>query len=169
MNRKTIHKRDWLESPWGDLLRRWDEIENDVVRATYPVQSDPKARIQHLRPHYTNEHFKTARTVYLARGYKLAGADGETVKGASYNYSDRVRQWHKHEDLERARNAANEATSERDSALWIEVYLQTLTGDAGLKVVHIMAGFNWSNGYDYQVYGFIPGVKTDESSGEVTS
>lgn len=123
------------------------------------IQSNPNQSIRHLRPHYTDDRFKTARTVYLARGYTL---DGDSVKGAAYNYSDRYRQWSSVESWDNAINTAKTQFPDMNSAAHIEVFLRTIHDDPELKLVHIMAGFNVSNGYDYQVYGFIPGKKEGE-------
>jgi hypothetical protein len=120
------------------------------------IQNNPTASIRHLRPHYTDDRFKTARTVYLARGYKLEGDDGETVKGAHYNYSDRYRLWFTSDLIDAAWDAAKAIDKSVSTAAAIEAFLRHVHQDPELKLVHIMAGFNVSNGFDYQVYGYIP-------------
>lgn len=138
-----------------DLLELWFKRLNPRdAGPSHAIQSNPNARIQHLRPHYTDERFKNAQTVYLAKGYTL---EGETVKGAAYNYSDRYRQWFSDELYTAAWNAAKAIDKDLSTAAAIEAFLRHIHEDPDLKLVHIMAGFNWSNGYDYQVYGFIPG------------
>lgn len=135
----------------------WDELFRPLLeQPSIPVQSKPTAPISHLRPHYTDDRFKSAQTVYLAKGYKLTG---ETVKGAAYNYSDRYRQWSSVESWDKAIHAAKAQFPETNCAAHIEAFLRAIHDDPELKLVHIMAGFNVSNGYDYQVYGFIPGKK----------
>lgn len=119
--------------------------------------------IPHLRPHYSNQYFATARTVYLAEGYK-AKSDGRNdyAKGAEYNYSDRLWQW----DYDKAKKSWEIAKARglvANSAAEIEAYL-TAYYDRQLKLVHVLAGFNVSNGYDYQVYGVI--FEKDESPQE---
>lgn len=129
------------------------------------VERRTTARIQNLRPHYTNSQFREAQTVYLAAGYRLTKSD-DLVIGASYNYSDRLWQW----DWEKSRAAWETAKQQRpdhqDTAEQIEIYLRTFFDDPKLKLVHILAGFNVSNGYDYQVYGYLPGDKETEELSE---
>lgn len=146
-----MNQRDYLRILFDELESKREQ----VARASHPVQSNPNARIQNLRPHYTNEYFKEARTVYLAKGYRLT-SDDELVKGASYNYSDRIRQWD-WKKAEAARDTATAQLPETSCAAHIEAYLRAFFDDPDLKLVHVMAGFNVSNGYDYQVYGYIPG------------
>jgi hypothetical protein len=119
-------------------------------------QDEPYCRsknepIRNIAPHYTNEYYKEARTVYLANGKRL-NSEGY-VKGAEYNYSDRLWQW----DWDKANQAWEVARAKelpRDSAALHEAYLTAYYGKE-LELVHIMAGFNWSSGYPYQVYGVI--------------
>lgn len=138
---------------WGRITRELNFVAR-VSGPTHAIQSKPNERIQHLRPHYTNELFKNAQTVYLAKGYSLSG---EYVKGAAYNYSDRYRLWFSDELYTAAWAAAKVVDKDLSTAASIEAFLRHIHGDAELTLVHIMAGFNMSNGYDYQVYGFIPG------------
>jgi hypothetical protein len=144
---------------WNDLMRE-QGLFTRITALTIPVQSDPNTPIQNLRPHYTNEVFKNAQTVYLAKGYAF---DGEYVKGAEYNYSDRYRQWFSSELWDVAWSEAKKIDPSVSTAAATETFLRTIHEDPELKLVHIMAGFNWSNGYDYQVYGFIPGAKVAAS------
>lgn len=133
-------------------LEEWEMMfERDgfatLKRVLIPVQSNPTATIKDLRPHYTNEAFKSPQTVYLAAGYKLTP---EYVKGAFYNYSDRL----PYEGREEAWKVANAQHSDHNCAAWAETYLRALLNKPNLKLVHILAGFNVSNGFDYQVYGY---------------
>lgn len=127
------------------------------------IVSNPHQIINDLRPHYSNTRFRHAQTVYLAAGYQTKqtqfDGDVEYVKGAEYAYSDRIRQWDWNK-AEAARKTAIEQVREDRCAAHIEVYLREFYGDPELKLVHILAGVNLSSGYDYQVYGWIPGKKT---------
>lgn len=112
------------------------------------VQTDAGAPIQNLHPHYTNSYFSEARTVYLASGHEL--------DGATYNYSDRIRQWD-WDKADAAWTAVRGEDKRMNTANEHEAYLRLVFDKPNLKLVHIMAGFNVSNGYPYQVYGYIEG------------
>lgn len=109
--------------------------------------------IHNLNPHYTNERFKEAQTVWLAKGKSLSSGRYPTVKGAEYNYSDRIWQW----NWEKARKATDviDASLARNSAAYIQEFLRYYFDNPKIELVHVMAGFNLSNGYPYQVYGYI--------------
>ena len=91
-------------------------------------------------PHYTNSHFKHARTIW-----------GEEKKGIGYNYSDRLVEW----DYEASKKAVEIANkkAKQQTAKWAQEYLSAYHGKK-VKLYHIMAGHNWSNGYPYRVYGY---------------
>lgn len=125
-------------------------------RALHHIERDASKPIEHLMPHYSNDYFKNARTVYLASDCETKeGEYGETVKGAAYNYSDRIRQWHTEDEYEAAWKTAKASGHQPRSAAYLEVYLRAILDNPELKLVHILAGVNWSNGYPYQVYGYI--------------
>lgn len=113
-------------------------------------------------PHYTNPYFQTARTVYQSPTHRL-DTDGY-VKGAEYNYSDRLTQWHSWEKSKQADEAAKTSGFNRWSAGWAEVWLRSLLDDPDLELVHMMAGYNLSNGYGYWVYGYIKGNGDDQEA-----
>jgi hypothetical protein len=141
-----------MDSDWEQMKRVFREIDRRQ-RSTVTVVRDRETPIRNLHPHYTNDVFKNAQTVYLARDMKtVSHGSWDGVKGATYNYSDRLMSWH-YGKIDAAREAANETGHAKDSAAWLERYLQVLTSD-DIKLVHIMAGFNLSNGFDYQVYGY---------------
>lgn len=108
--------------------------------------------IANLRPHYTNEHYKTPRTVWLAKGCKTSGSN-DTVKGAKYNSSDRIWQWNwnKAHDL----SESIDPELNRASPAYIQEFLRRFFDKPHLTLVHVMAGFNLINGYPYQVCGYI--------------
>jgi hypothetical protein len=74
-------------------------IRQAMISTTIPVERNKNKTIRNLMPHYTNDVFKTARTVYLAKGYTLKDT---YVEGAGYDYSDRIRQWYTWKKCERA-------------------------------------------------------------------
>lgn len=48
-----------------------------------------------LNPHYTDNRFKEPQTIFLESGFETVRQfSAEMVKGASYDYSDRLHQWH---------------------------------------------------------------------------
>lgn len=136
---------------WTRLMEEYGFINFESVLAKVAVQSDPNASIRYLRPHYTNEAFRSPQTVYLAKGHKLSP---EYVKGAEYFYSDHLHRQY-YEGVSESRKEAREKFPTSDSAAQEEAYLRALMEKPNLRLVHIMAGFNVSNGFDYQVYGVI--------------
>lgn len=127
---------------------------NTFWSALYAPQRDSQRPVDHLNPHYTNEYFKRAQTVYLAQGYTLKVGITEHVEGAGYDYSDRLRQW----DYGKA-DAAWKAARERfnddmRTAEAHEFYLRLYFDAPNLALVHILAGYNLSTGHPYQVYGY---------------
>ncbi len=93
-------------------------------------------------PHYTNDYFKTARTVF-----------GKEQKGLEYSYSDRLPQWD-NESYQRGREKALESEHTTNSPAWYEVLLKEFFTE-DIKLVHVLAGFNLSSGYPYYVFGVI--------------
>jgi len=108
--------------------------------------------LHNLNPHYTDGHYKTARTVWIASGYCTTGDYG-TVEDAEYNYSDRIWQW----DWNKADAAWNSIgdTFTKRSPAFLQEWLRGYFNNPKLELVHIMAGFNVSTGYPYQVFGYI--------------
>jgi hypothetical protein len=123
------------------------------------VQTDPNKAIDGslLDPHYTNRQFDhDAQTVFLRQEYRTQhGLGGDTVKGCSYDYSDRISGWFTHEKQEAAWEAAKRNFSETKSAAFIQEYLRILYEKPNLVLVHILSGVNRGNGYPYRVYGYI--------------
>lgn len=132
------------------------DVERMFQQLRIPAyQTSKTARIPDLHPHYTNDAYRTAQTVFLAPGYKLKDGYSPHVEGAEYNYSDRIYGW----DWDKANttwDAAREAFPDAfDTAACREHWLRLYWDKPQLELVHIMAGFNVSNGYPYQVYGCI--------------
>lgn len=109
--------------------------------------------IDNLMPHYTNTRFNEAQTVWIADGYKIKRGYGDFVDGADYNYSDRIWQWN--------RSKADQVYKEIDASLhrhspaYIQEFLRRVFDNPNLVLVHVLAGVNLSNGYPYNVYGYI--------------
>lgn len=117
---------------------------------------------QLLNPHYTDGRFRQIQTVFLAPGYKTVDQFGtDMVECASYDYSDRLEEWHSHELREAAWKAAESKGFEKNSAAVIEAFLRELFEDPDLSLVHIVAGVNLGNGYAYRVYGYIRKLKSN--------
>jgi hypothetical protein len=114
-------------------------IEYQTRGASF-VNSDPDATL-YDRPHYTNPHYNQARTIY-----------GGEVEGLEYEYYDRMWQWD-YDKAETARKTACETVKNVHSAKWYQAFLSAYY-DRPVDLVHILAGFNLSNGYPYQVFGF---------------
>lgn len=115
------------------------------------VERRADVAIYYMHPHYSNPRFAKPQTVYLAQGYKLGTNGG--VKGAEYNYSDRLWQW----DWNKAHDAWDAVKAQdfvNNSAAQHEAFLKLYYGK-DVVLAHIMAGYNVSSGYPYQVYGTI--------------
>ena len=98
-------------------------------------------------PHYTDERFNTAQTVFDKPSKSDYGH-----KDLSYDYSDRLYQW----DYEKAKHASEVASAtdaKLRSARWYEAYLSAYF-DRPIEIIHILAGVNVSNGYAYAVFGY---------------
>jgi hypothetical protein len=111
--------------------------------------------IANLQPHYTDDYFKKPRTVWMAEGYKTVkdSMGYEWIKDAEYNYSDRIWQW----DWNKADSAqkAVDTLLDRRSPAYIQAFLRLYFEKPNPTLVHVMAGFNVSNGFPYQVYGYL--------------
>lgn len=98
--------------------------------------------IPNLHPHYTNERFKNAQLVWGSEDAK------------TWDYSDRIIEWYGTKTCHEAWEQAEREGFKRDTAGFIQRYLQIVYGNDNLRLIGIMAGFNWSNGYPYNVYGY---------------
>lgn len=126
----------------------------------YSGISDKTATIPYrdLWPHYTDRRFTErsgGMTVFLAEGKKIHKEhDTDFVEGASYEYSDRLAQWHGNDKCDEASQKAKAVAGSADSAQYYEEYLRALLNNPKLELVHIVSGVNRSNGWDYRVYGY---------------
>lgn len=111
-----------------------------------------KEPIANLTPHYTDSRFRDAQTVWIANGRKAKGHSG-TIPGIIYNYSDRLWQWDWHKCDEVSKSI--DTSLDRRSPAYIQEFLRKVLNRPKLELLHVMAGFNVSNGYPYQVYGYI--------------
>jgi|JI10StandDraft_1071094.scaffolds.fasta_scaffold59778_2 hypothetical protein len=118
----------------------------DIFYERMMRRSDPKptysmtTHIDNLSPHYTNERFKKPQTVW-----------GAEEKGINYDYSDRLWQWN-YDNAKAAAELANQNAT-RNTAKWCTIFLEHYFGKP-VQLRHIMAGFNISNGYPYQIFGY---------------
>lgn len=120
--------------------------------------------ITNLAPHYTNSHFREARTVWLKDGYTPEGRY-QTIPGIEYNYSDRLWQWD-YQKAELAWESVKRAEFGLHSSAFLQQWLREYFDNPALELVHILAGFDLGNGYPYQVYGYVTpkGEAQDENS-----
>jgi len=125
---------------------KWYEYDN---RGMIILSSNSKNRYStnsrttplHTQPHYTEDDFKHAQTVF-----------GQDVKGLGWDYDDRIREW----DYNKANMAwekAKESGHTMRSANFYEDYLSEYFGKP-VDLICIKAGFNVSNGYPYCVFGY---------------
>lgn len=149
----------------SDLDVLMDMYKRLYAMSDVQVIHSPLTPIPDLFPHYTDKRFDSPRTVYLADGYKtengwLSGDEWVVRRdfvyaAPTYAYDDRLRQWHGYDAAEYAGHVAEKQIPEYRCAAHIEVYLRELMRDKSLKLIHILAGVNHSNGYPYCVYGYI--------------
>jgi hypothetical protein len=129
---------------------------DEIYEAMITVEHDKTKAIYHYNPHYTNSYFQKPRTIFLAQGYRVKKDKFgyESVRGASYDYDDRIRQWFGSK-ADTAWDNSRKLGYETRSTNQIEAYLRELYEAPTLEVVHILAGVNLSNGYPYRVFGYI--------------
>lgn len=91
-------------------------------------------------PHYTNEHYRHARVIW-----------GKNEQGLKWDYSDRLYEWNPTK-YDKAVEIANKKAKSR-TAQWVEIFLSEYY-HLSCKIICIQAGFNWSNGFPYQIFGY---------------
>jgi hypothetical protein len=100
------------------------------------------APIHNINPHYTNDRFRDAQLVW----------GSANVKNGGWDYSDRILQW----DYDKATKAWDKARAKftPNSPAFFQEYLRIFFDAPNLELVGVQAGFNVSNGYPYQVFGY---------------
>lgn len=113
--------------------------------------------------HYTDDRYKHAQTVF-----------GRRRDGLSYDYSDRFPQWDStkwNEGHEKAKEMADRGDIVAGSVRYYEIVLSyfhnavemiavdpadltSFRTNPTVSIEHVLIGFNWSNGFSYQVYGY---------------
>ena len=110
-------------------------------------------------PHYSSDAWHYAHTVY-----------GKRESGLHYDYSDRLWEWDykKAEAAQKAANGLHPYTNGRSAAFW-EAFLTHYFGKP-TALIQVLAGVNYSNGYEYYVFGYrfteqaAPASSTDTAS-----
>ena len=127
----------------------WDRYEELCANMReIPLTTDRRGVPLALYPHYRDRRWgHDARTVF---GPDRGPEDG--IKGLSYVYSDRLRQWD-YQKADRAWQTAIDSGATPNSADFIQAYLSAYY-DRPLIVEHILSGVNVSNGYPYWVAGY---------------
>ncbi len=119
-------------------------------------QTDEPIPFSLREPHYTDHRFSHPQTIFLGGNYETHKRYSlDVVDGAIYDYSDRFVQWYGYDKCKEAKEEANNLVGNNDSAKFFEQYLRILTGDADLKLVHILSGVNLTNGYPYLIFGYL--------------
>lgn len=113
--------------------------------------------------HYSDDRYKHAQTVF-----------GRRRDGLSYDYSDRFPQWDSEkwrEGHDKAKEMADRGEIVMGSVRYYEIVLsyfhnavEMISVDPAdltkfrtnptVSIEHVLIGFNWSNGFSYQVYGY---------------
>ena len=113
------------------------------------IPSNPLEPIN-IRPHYSDHRFDQPQTTYLASGMRDEGS--HAIKGLSYDYDDRLRQW-SYTKFEASFAAADRSGEPRESANWFSALMTHYKGEP-VEVLHVLAGVNASSGYPYFVLGY---------------
>ena len=125
---------------------------SDGLRLPYcQITEDP---LNNLSPHYSDNNFKKPQTLWTKNINKLKKEnDVVCYDKASYVYSDRLYQY----DYDKTTSSFEKAKEEFkvNTPKYFESFLRHYYDDNKLELVHILSGFNLSNGYPYLVYGFI--------------
>jgi len=113
-----------------------------------------------ITPHYTDRRFKDPQTIYCATPDELVddGAGNYVINGCHYDYSDRLYQWD-NDKATAANDAAIASGHKRRTAEWCQSFIDHYY-DKKVKLVHIIAGVNHSDGYPYCVFGTISDADT---------
>jgi hypothetical protein len=122
---------------WHMRRRKKKTIDGDeVIYGTTDMDA-----VLYVDPHYTNEQFRHAQTIF-----------GSREDGLFYEYSDRL--WQRdYEKAEKAIDTATASGAKFRTARWYQVYLSAYCGKK-IILKHMLAGWNWSTGYAYQVFGY---------------
>lgn len=121
-----------------DGRRRW---RFPAYRPPRPTPIRDKQATLNTMPHYTDQRFKTAQTVY-----------GAEERGLHYDYSDRLWEWN-YDKAEAANKVAQEQGHPIRSCAYYEAYLTAYFGKP-TEIKHILAGWNVATGYPYAVFGY---------------
>lgn len=150
--------------PYGHY-RRGTSRNNDPLDMGFDAHDDPTRRLK--SPHYTEERYKHAQTIY-----------GRRLKTLGYDYSDRFLQWDHKKWEEAQKNAEGQTTFEVGSVHWYEYILSyffhedKIRFDVSAKdwseyilvlpieIKHVLAGYNVSDGFPYHVFGYRKRRKT---------
>lgn len=118
-------------------------------------------------PHYTDNMYedrngnRIERNLYV-KGGSLLEYNGHFVgvKGASYDYSDRIPSWVGYEVWNKAIAYADAIGNPKHSAAWFEDVL-CASYQKDIEIVHVVAGID-GGGYPYQVFGYITEEENDQ-------
>ena len=132
------------------------------------VQRDLKKSLNSsLYPSWNDRDFKDKwQAVFLAEEIpgkiKTHISGPQQIRGATYEYSDRMSCFFSEEKLEEAWKEASKGVKagkfEKQSAAHYEAWLRNLYDDPQLKLVHFLVAINSSGGgYPYYRYGFVKG------------
>jgi len=104
--------------------------------------NDKNEKLQ-LHPHYRDPRFanKSAQIVFGSREPNL-----------KYVYDDRLQQWNYEKYKSSWKKAINSGKT-KDSCAFLEIYLSAYF-DKPIEIKCVLAGVNWSNGYEYWVAGY---------------
>ena len=112
----------------------------------YPTTFDKNKPLK-TQPNYADTKFKKPQTIF---GDKPKSDFGHSY--LHYDYSDRLWQWD-YDKAEFSTDVANKSNATPKTCLWFEAYLSSYF-EKTVKIEHIIAGVNHSNGFSYLVFGY---------------
>jgi len=140
---------------------RYKPLKQLIQEGRDSMLTSDRTKLLNVYPHYSdptffdpeNKYARIERHVFLADGHKLQDLGHYIgVKGAAYDYSDRLSSWEL-DSHKKAKNYADSCGFNSKTAAWFEDYLCGYFGRP-VELVHIVVGIN-VNGWPYQVFGYI--------------
>lgn len=115
-------------------------------------------------PHYTDKRYQYGLTEFCLYPEELVDyGKYNLIEGLKYEYSDRLYE----QNREKVRLAIEHTNltlkvspndwQTKSTARYHQEILRFLFDDPNLQLIHLIAGYNWDNGYPYLVYGFLTG------------
>lgn len=133
------------------------KLEPFIIKGTKDYNAEINAS-----PHYTDKRYRHGLTEFCLYPERLVECEESfLIPGLTYEYSDRLSEWNRQkfrEAVNHAKSVLNVADKDwraTSTANYFQEMLRYYYDNPNLQLIHIIAGYNWSNGYPYLIYGFI--------------